>query len=67
MNIFKQKRKSLKQTQKQFAMTIGIPVYAVSRMENGYLALSWACAFCNAYPEFEIRQMQVMHRDNYKP
>lgn len=61
MNIFKEKRVSLKLTQKDFAKLLDIPLSRISKIENGILDLDTACAFCNAFKnEFKIEKMRVV-------
>lgn len=59
MNLIKLKRIELKMTQEKFAKKIGVPKYKISRMENGVFSLNDACAFCNEFKEFHIKEMAI--------
>ena len=60
MNLIKLKRTELKMTQEKFAKKIGISKYKISQMENGGIfSLNDACAFCNEFKEFHIKEMAI--------
>jgi transcriptional regulator with XRE-family HTH domain len=63
MNIFKEKRKALGMSQREFAQHTGIPVVNVSKMENGRLTLTTAIRFCNNFSEYEIKNLIVVKRE----
>jgi hypothetical protein len=63
-NIFREKRKELNMTQKQFSVLTGNPVRIISNMENcGCFNLEHATKFCNVFhPEFVISGLRVIKR-----